>query len=77
MQFQSTLAYLEDSPSSCQQPSIDVMERLSQIQQQIDENVFSSQYDFEATLQDVIQSTHDGHAQLNAGNLAAFKFYSL
>ena len=52
------------------------MERLNQIQQQIDENIFSSQYGFEATLQDVIQSTHDRHTQLNAGILAAFKFYS-
>ena len=49
MQFQSTLVYLKDPSSSYQQPSIDVMERLNQIQQQIDENVLSSQYGFEAT----------------------------
>ena len=76
IQFQSTLAYLKSPPSSYQQPSVDVMESLHQIQQDIDNGVFHNQYAFEATLQKVIQSTHDDHLRLDAGILAAFSFSS-
>ena len=76
IQFQSTLAYLKDPPSSYQQPSIDLVESLRQIQQDIDRGVFRNQYAFEATLQKVIYATHDDHLRLSAGILAAFSFYS-
>ena len=76
MQFQSTLAYLKNPPSSYQQPAIDLEAGLAQIQKDIANNAFPNQYTFEATLQNLIYSAHDAHLQLDAGILAAFNFLS-
>lgn len=74
LQFQSTLAYLKNPPSSYQQPAIDLLGGLERIQRDIDNGAFPNQYAFEATLQNLIYSAHDAHLFLNAGVLAAFTF---
>ena len=76
LQFQSTLAYLKNPPPSYQQPAVDLLKGLEQIQQDIDKGAFHNQYAFEATLQNLIYSAHDAHLVLNAGVLAAFTFGS-
>jgi hypothetical protein len=76
LQFQSTLTYLKNPPTSYQQPGINVSERLEELQQAINKNKYSNQYDFEAALQKPLYATHDGHAILIAGILAAFNFAS-
>ena len=76
IQFQSTLAYLKNPPSSYQQPAIDILAGLEQIQKDINTGVFPNQYAFEATLQNLVYSAHDAHFQLEAGILAAFTFLS-
>ena len=76
IQFQSTLAYLKNPPASYQQPSIDFLKGLDQIQQNIDNGQFANEYVFEATLQNLIYSTHDAHVTLSAGILAVFTFAS-
>lgn len=76
LQFQSTTAYLKDPPTSYQQPSIDLVQGLDQIRQGIANGVFGNQYAFEATLQNLIQQTHDTHLVLDFGILNAFSFGS-
>lgn len=76
IQFQSTLAYLKNPPSSYQQPAIDILAGLEQIQNDVTTGAFLNQYAFEATLQNLIYSAHDAHFQLEAGILAAFTFLS-
>ena len=76
MQFQSTLAYLKNPPSSYQQPPVDFLQGLEQIQQDINNGVFANQYAFESTLQSLIYSAHDTHVNLVAGILSAFTFAS-
>ena len=76
IQFQSTLAYLKNPPSSYQQPAIDILGGLEQIQEDVDNGAFPNQYAFEATLQNLVYSAHDAHFQLDAGILAAFTFLS-
>lgn len=76
LQFQSTLAYLKDPPASYQQPAIDLIGGLRQIQRDVDNGVFQNQYAFEATLQKLIYAAHDAHLQLVSGVLAAFTFAS-
>ena len=76
IQFQSTLAYLKEPPSSYQQPAIDILAGLEQIQKDVAQGLFSNQYAFEATLQNLVYSAHDAHFQLEAGILAAFTFLS-
>lgn len=76
LQFQSTLAYLKTPPPSYQQPAVDLLKGLEQIQQDIDKGTFPNQYAFEATLQNLLYSAHDAHLILNAGVLAVFTFGS-
>ncbi|MCJ1381039.1 hypothetical protein MMC17_004148 [Xylographa soralifera] len=76
LQFQSTLAYLKNPPPSYQQPAIDLLAGLATIQQQISNGVFENEYDFEAAVQRLIQSSHDGHISLFAGALNVFTFGS-
>lgn len=67
---------MKDPPSSYQQPAVDLLGGLEQIQQAIDQGRFHNQYAFEATLETLVYSAHDDHLQLDAGILAAFNFYS-
>jgi hypothetical protein len=76
LQFQSTLTYLKDPPASYQQPAVDLLGGLNQLQQAINDGKFANQYEFEAALQTLIYAAHDGHVSLYAGILAAFSFAS-
>ncbi|KAI9663679.1 MAG: hypothetical protein M1821_007169 [Bathelium mastoideum] len=64
MQFQSTLAYLKNPPSTYQQPALDFQARLQQIQDRVNADFYHNQYAFEADLQALSQATHDSHAVL-------------
>ncbi|KAI0188435.1 hypothetical protein EV127DRAFT_497760 [Xylaria flabelliformis] len=76
LQFQSTLAYHKNPPPSYQQTGVDLIGGLRRLQQNIDEGLYSSQYNFETDLLRLVQAAHDGHLTLDAGVLAAFAFAS-
>ena len=76
LQFQTTIEYLKNPPSTYKQPASDLRAGLAQIQRRVDENDFQSQYEFESALQTLIYSAHDGHLYLNAGALSVFSFQS-
>ncbi|KAI9773497.1 MAG: hypothetical protein M1839_002079 [Geoglossum umbratile] len=76
LQFQSTLTYLKNPPASYQQPGVDLLGGLEELQKAIDGGIFPNQYEFEAALQTLLYATHDGHVNLFAGILAAFNFAS-
>ncbi|KAF7508487.1 hypothetical protein GJ744_009200 [Endocarpon pusillum] len=76
IQFQSTLAYLKDPPSSYQQPPTDLLSGLNQLQLDIENGKFQNQYAFEIALQTLIYSAHDAHLWLFAGILSVFTFAS-
>jgi hypothetical protein len=76
LQFQSTLAYLKNPPTSYQQPGVDLLGGLEELQQAIINGIFSNQYEFEAALQTLLYAAHDGHVDLVAGILSAFNFAS-
>lgn len=76
IQFQSTLSYLKSPPTSYQQPSVDLLAGLLDLQQGIDSGIFPNQYEFEAALARLLYAAHDGHLTLYAGILAAFSFGS-
>ena len=76
LEFQSTIAYLKDPPSSYQQPAVDLLAGLDRIQGQVDAEVFNNQYGFELALQALIYSAHDSHLQLYAGLTEIFSFGS-
>ncbi|KAI9702997.1 MAG: hypothetical protein M1836_008211 [Candelina mexicana] len=76
LQFHTTLSYLKNPPSSYQQPAVDLLGGLDQIQKDINRGAFSNQYSFEATLQNLVYSARDSHLQLQSGILSPFKFAS-
>lgn len=76
MRFQSSLAYLKNPPASYQSASVDVMGSIQAIQDGIDSNAFSNQYEFELALQKLIFATRDEHVFLLAGIINVFTFAS-
>ncbi|PMD46382.1 peptidase S41 family protein-like protein [Hyaloscypha variabilis F] len=75
-EFQSNLAYLKSPPPSYQQAGVDFLGGLELIQAKINNGGYANQYEFEAALQALIYSTHDGHLFLSSGILSLFSFGS-
>ncbi|KAF5846397.1 hypothetical protein GGP41_003794 [Bipolaris sorokiniana] len=74
VQFQSTLAYLREPPAEYQQPAVDILSGLTQIQNNITAQVYKNQYQFEVDVQNLLDRAHDGHMYLRGGIMAAFSF---
>ncbi|KAL8655711.1 MAG: hypothetical protein Q9226_002934 [Calogaya cf. arnoldii] len=74
LQFQSTLAYLKNPPSTYKQPSVDLLGGLDSIQQAVDTGFYKNEYDFEAAVQKLVYAAHDAHITLYAGALSVFTF---
>ncbi|KAL8996312.1 MAG: hypothetical protein Q9169_004151 [Polycauliona sp. 2 TL-2023] len=76
LEFQSTLTYLKNPPSSYQQPATDLLAGLDQIRRQLDTGIFGNQYEFEVAVLDLVYSAHDYHTQLYGGATNVFSFGS-
>lgn len=74
IQFQSTLAYLASPPPQYQQPAVDLVAGIKSIARQVDNGNFTSQYDFETTLQRLLNSAHDDHLMFYGGILTSFVY---
>lgn len=74
VQFQSTLAYLKNPPADYQQPKFDLIGALNTIRDDVNQNKFANEYDFEYALQQVVIATHDAHINLAFGILSLFLF---
>lgn len=74
IQFQSTLGYLKAPPTGYQQPAIDIVSELSQIQANIQSGTYRNQYQFETDVQNVLFRAHDSHLYMSGGVTAAFSF---
>jgi hypothetical protein len=75
-QFQSTLAYLKDPPSGYQQPAVDVLARLADLESKVNSGFYKNEYAFEADVQLLTYAMHDGHVDVLAGVLSVFSFAS-
>ena len=74
VQFQSTLAYLREPPSGYQQPAVDIISELAEIQNNVTTQVYQNQYQFEIDVQHLLNRAHDGHLYHRGGITAAFTF---
>ncbi|KAJ0122538.1 peptidase S41 family protein [Diaporthe amygdali] len=74
MQFQSTLDYLKEPPTHCQQLAVDLIAGLNEIYAAIDNNWFANEYQFEATIQNVICSGNDSYISLFGSLVSSFSF---
>ncbi|OAL56114.1 hypothetical protein IQ07DRAFT_530188 [Pyrenochaeta sp. DS3sAY3a] len=72
--FQSTLAYLRQPPLGYQQPAVDIVSELAEIQNNVTAQVYQNQYQFEVDVQHLLGRAHDGHLYLRGGITAAFSF---
>lgn len=73
-EFQSTLAYLKDPPSSYKMPSVDIMGTLDDIKDKVKDGTLDNQYDFDAAILKLTYSSHDGHMNIYGGTIGAFTF---
>ncbi|PLN77320.1 hypothetical protein BDW42DRAFT_177124 [Aspergillus taichungensis] len=76
LQFHSTLAYLASPPPGYQQPGVDLVAGLSQLQRNIDHGGYVNEYDFEVALHRLLRAGHDDHLRLAGGILSNFAFGS-
>lgn len=73
-QFHSTLAYLAEPPRGYQQPAVDLLAGLAEIQRGIDNGMFPSEHDFESALYRLLTAAHDDHLTATGGILSTFVF---
>lgn len=76
IQFQSTLAYLKNPPPSYQQPAVDLLTGLNDLQDAVNDDIFKNEYEFEAVLLHLLYAANDLHLSLAAGVLSIFNFAS-
>jgi hypothetical protein len=63
-QFQSTLAYLKNPPSSYQYPAVDVLGQLETIGNNLAAGQYTNQFNFDADIANLFSSARDGHLKL-------------
>ena len=76
LEFQSTLTYLRNPPSSYQQPSTDLLGGLDQISRDLEAGAYSNEFSFEIALLNLAYSAHDGHLYFYGGASNVFSFGS-
>jgi hypothetical protein len=61
-------------PAGYQQPAVDLLGSLKNIQTGVDNGAYRNQYDFEVAIQKLVYAAHDDHLTLVNGILGAFTF---
>lgn len=61
LDWQTTLSYLKDPPSGYLEPAVDVLGEYASIVSKLQSGGFANEYDFEFSLYELFQTTHDGH----------------
>lgn len=74
VQWQSTLAWLKDPPSTYMLPATDIEGTLDSLGQQAQAGAFTSEYDFQLALFKLFASAHDGHFAFRGDVFKAFSF---
>ncbi|KAI1873143.1 uncharacterized protein JN550_003396 [Neoarthrinium moseri] len=74
VQWQSTLAWLKNPPSSYTLPATDIVGRLSNISATSASGRFASEYDFQLAIFETFTSAHDGHFAFRPDIFKAFGF---
>jgi hypothetical protein len=67
VQFQTTLSYLKDPPTTYQWPATDLLGRMSTISNNVKGKKYSNQWDFELDIHNTINSARDNHLYFFSG----------
>lgn len=76
LQFQSDLEILEDSPATYPSTNVDLLGGLQSIRTKATGGKYTSQYQFDEAIQDLINSANDGHLWVETCSTSAFAFYT-
>jgi hypothetical protein len=76
LQFQSDLEILENSPATYPSTNIDLLGGLQSIRTKATDGKYTSQYQFDEAIQDLITSANDGHLWVDTCSTSAFVFYT-
>ncbi|KAI1339966.1 peptidase S41 family protein [Xylariaceae sp. FL0016] len=76
VEWQSTLAWLKDPPSTYNLPAVDIMGSLDKISSTAVAGGFESEYDFQLAIMNTITAAHDGHFAYSSDVFKAFAFES-
>ncbi|KAF2724234.1 hypothetical protein K431DRAFT_218178 [Polychaeton citri CBS 116435] len=66
VQFQSTLAFLEDPPEGYLYPGVDIIAGLDALEKRLHDEAYNNEYDFQLDLYSLIASAYDGHFAFRA-----------
>lgn len=70
------MAYLKTPPAGYQQPAIDVVAKLAEIEDKVRSDFYNNEYAFEQDIYLLTYAAHDAHVDLSAGILSVFTFAS-
>ncbi|RYP14819.1 hypothetical protein DL765_006120 [Monosporascus sp. GIB2] len=74
VEWQSTLAWLKDPPSSYMLPPVDIQARLDNISATAVNGGYASEYEFQLAIFQTVVSAHDGHFSYRPDVFKAFSF---
>ncbi|ROT41279.1 hypothetical protein SODALDRAFT_115835 [Sodiomyces alkalinus F11] len=74
VQWQSTLAWLRDPPSTYSFPAADIPQGLTEIGEAAANGSFASEYEFQLSIMKVFASAHDGHFSFRGDIFKPFGF---
>lgn len=76
LQFQSDLEILENSPATYPSTNVDLLGGLQSIRTKVTGGKYTSQYQFDEAVQNLITSANDGHLWVTTCSTSAFIFFT-
>ena len=77
LQFQSTLAFLQNPPKGYPLPPTDVLGGVQKVRDKVVKGSYKGEYDFQLDLWDTLNSAHDGHLSWQGDALASVLKYEV
>jgi hypothetical protein len=74
LEFQSTKAYLQDPPQGFLFPAVDLDAELDQIEENVKQGAYESEYDMQVDINSLLTSARDGHLYWQADLMSVFTF---
>jgi hypothetical protein len=77
VEFQSDLSYLKDPPPGYLYPGVDILAELDTIGERLQSDNYTSEYEYQLELHNIIAAAHDGHFKYIPDILQVFTFARL
>ncbi len=74
LEFQSTKVYLQDPPTGFLFPAVDLDAELDQIQKNVEQGLYESEYDMQLDINSLLTAARDGHLYWQADLMSALIF---